>query len=95
MKKICCWILMLCVACCCSAAMAEDEWTCLNCDREVFGNFCWNCGAAKPDEEMWQCPSCGEYVQGAFCTNCTANGLNGDILTYYYIQSVYQDLDIP
>lgn len=95
MKKICCWILMLCVACCCSAAMAEDEWTCPNCDREVFGNFCWNCGAAKPDEEMWQCPSCGEYVQGAFCTNCTANGLNGDILTYYYIQSVYQDLDIP
>lgn len=94
MKRIYCWILMLCVACC-SAAMAEDEWTCTNCGCEAFGNFCWNCGEANPNDEMWQCPDCGESVQGAFCSNCAANGLNGDILTYYYIQSVYQDLDIP
>ena len=44
---------------------------------------------------MWQCPVCGEYATGSSCANCEANGLNGDMLTYYYARSVYQDLDIP
>ena len=44
---------------------------------------------------MWQCPVCGEYATGGSCANCEANGLNGDMLTYYYARSVYQDLDIP
>ena len=95
MKRFCCWILILCMVCSFSAAMAEDEWTCENCGSEALGNFCSNCGAAKPEGEMWQCPVCGEYATGSSCANCEANGLNGDMLTYYYARSVYQDLDIP
>lgn len=121
MKRFCCWVLVLCMACSFSTAMAQDTWTCTNCGSEAFGNFCsncgsarpaetWtctgcgmenqgnfcsNCGAAKSDGETWQCPVCGESVTGGFCTNCAANGLNGDRLTYYYIRSVSQDLDIP
>ena len=95
MKRFCCWILILCMVCSFSAAMAEDEWTCKNCGSEALGNFCSNCGAAKPEGEMWQCPVCGEYATGGSCANCEANGLNGDMLTYYYARSVYQDLDIP
>ena len=32
---------------------------------------------------MWQCPVCGEYATGGSCANCEANGLNGNMLTYY------------
>ena len=95
MKRFCCWILILCMACGIGAAMAEEAWTCAGCGSEAHGNFCSNCGAAKPDRQAWQCSVCGEYAYGAFCATCAANGLNGDILTFYYAHSVYQDLDIP
>ena len=31
-------------------AISDDGWTCPNCGSEVSGNFCNNCGSAKPEE---------------------------------------------
>ena len=30
------------------AALAEEKWTCPDCQAENAGNFCTNCGAARP-----------------------------------------------
>ena len=58
------------------AAIAE-EWTCLSCGSVVSGNFCNNCGTAKPSED-WICPNCGNAATGNFCSNrngaCRKNG---------------------
>ena len=51
-----------------SAAIAE-EWTCSSCGNTATGNFCSNCGAAKPSED-WTCPNCGYAAKGNFCSNC-------------------------
>lgn len=40
-------------------------------------------------------PGLRRICDSSSCANCEANGLNGDMLTYYYARSVYQDLDIP
>ena len=38
------------------------------------GNFCMNCGKAKPEgkapEAGWTCPKCGAVNQGKFCMEC-------------------------
>lgn len=49
-------------------ALAED-WTCPSCGNTTSGNFCNNCGSAKPADD-WTCPSCGNNVTGKFCNNC-------------------------
>ncbi len=50
------------------AAPAAGGWKC-DCGTEVNGNFCPNCGKAKPDG--WIC-SCGASNKGNFCANCGA-----------------------
>ena len=57
-----------------SYANESTEWTCPSCEKKVTGNFCINCGAAKPTPvpEYWDCPSCGNTVKGNFCNNCGA-----------------------
>lgn len=78
MKRFCCWILILCMVCSFSAAMAEDEWTCKNCGSEALGNFCSNCGSSRPDE-TWTCINCGRDNQGNFCSNCGAAKPEGEM----------------
>ena len=54
------------------AAPAADGWTC-NCGTVNTGNFCTNCGSAKPAPApasgAWVC-DCGAKNSGNFCTNC-------------------------
>ena len=78
MKRFCCWILILCMVCSFSAAMAEDEWTCENCGSEALGNFCSNCGSSRPDE-TWTCINCGRENQGNFCSICGAAKPEGEM----------------
>ena len=78
MKRFCCRILILCMVCSFSAAMAEDEWTCENCGSEALGNFCSNCGSSRPDE-TWTCINCGRENQGNFCSNCGAAKPEGEM----------------
>ena len=49
---------------------AEDTWICPECEAENTGNFCSNCGAAKPEDSTWSCPECGQENDGNFCSNC-------------------------
>ena len=70
MKKflcLCLALLMLGAA----PALAED-WVCPSCEHAGSGNFCSECGAAKPAEETddWTCPDCGADASGKFCQNC-------------------------
>ena len=46
-------------------------WTC-SCGAVSTGNFCQNCGLAKPEEKPvneWSC-TCGQTNSGKFCMNC-------------------------
>lgn len=61
-------------------AYADSEsWACTNCGQEGnTGNFCSNCGAARPDGP-WACANCGqEGNTGNFCSNCGAAKPNGN-----------------
>lgn len=76
MKKRISLILVLLMLLCAFGAPAEsqaDPWFCPSCgQRSNTGNFCSNCGAARPRTD-WDCPSCGqEGNTGNFCTNCGA-----------------------
>ena len=53
----------------------EDTWICPECGQTGnFGNFCFNCGVARPveeDSDEWTCPGCGqEGNYGNFCPIC-------------------------
>lgn len=50
-------------------APAATGWVCPACSTENTGNFCTNCGAAKPAAN-WVCPSCNAENTGNFCSNC-------------------------
>ena len=55
-----------------AAAKAQQEaakgvWKCA-CGTENTGNFCPNCGSAKP--MVWICGKCGTENSGKFCSNC-------------------------
>lgn len=67
MKRFLCTLLVAMLVLC-STAVAED-WICPSCGSTVSGNFCNNCGSAKPSDE-WVCPSCNNKTSGNFCNNC-------------------------
>jgi len=54
-------------------APAAGSWTCA-CGAVNTGNFCSNCGKAKPAPQaaagQWFCPQCGAPGSGNFCTRC-------------------------
>ncbi len=52
------------------AASPANGWSC-GCGNTNSGNFCTNCGAAKPADEGWKC-GCGSINKGKFCPNCGA-----------------------
>ncbi len=72
MKKIVCCILIAVLGLCCAQAEGSD-WTCASCGQTGnTGNFCFNCGAARP-AESWTCASCGKTDNtGNYCSNCGA-----------------------
>ena len=52
-----------------------EGWTCTNCGQENNGNFCTNCGTARPVEsEVPTCPNCGyapaDGIAPKFCPEC-------------------------
>ena len=53
-----------------------EEWQCEKCSFFANGNFCSNCGNAKPTSintravDIWTCMNCGESSSGNFCSNC-------------------------
>lgn len=52
-----------------AAAPVAGGWKC-DCGTENTGNFCTNCGKAKPAAPAaWKC-DCGTENTGKFCTNC-------------------------
>lgn len=59
--------------------MQAGTWKC-TCGAEAAGNFCPECGAAKPaDGGGWTC-TCGAVNKGKFCTNCGAKKPAGALL---------------
>ena len=69
MRKITALILTLVLCLGCVSALAET-WYCTECGQANSGNFCSNCGAAKPQAGPWTCPECGQENEGNFCSNC-------------------------
>lgn len=51
--------------------MAQGTWSCECGEKNLKGNFCFNCGRQKPIiVETWEC-ECGEKEnKGKFCSNC-------------------------
>ncbi|MDO4520896.1 MAG: SPFH domain-containing protein [Erysipelotrichaceae bacterium] len=52
------------------AAAPADAWVCPKCGKTSTGNFCANCGTARPVAAKWICPKCGRENDGNFCANC-------------------------
>ena len=71
MKKLLSLMLVLAMLLGTVPALAED-WICASCGSTVSGNFCNNCGAARPVDENapWTCPTCGAEATGKFCSSC-------------------------
>lgn len=60
MKKLFCFLIATALLLCASLALADD-WKCPACGNDATGNFCSNCGAAKPEEaEAAEEPSVSE-----------------------------------
>ncbi len=53
-----------------AAPLNKDAWKCPQCGTENTGNFCGNCGTAKPVSSKWICPTCGNENDGNFCGSC-------------------------
>lgn len=53
-----------------AGAAAAGGWTCSQCSTVNTGNFCSNCGNAKPAPADWACPKCQTKNTGNFCANC-------------------------
>ncbi len=51
-----------------AAPSAPQGWKC-TCGTVATGNFCPECGNAKPVQAGWRC-SCGAENKGKFCSNC-------------------------
>ena len=71
-KQIGCILLvLLLVSAACLALADGSTWKCTKCGRSGnTGNFCPNCGTAKPQDSSWVCGYCGVRNSGNFCTNC-------------------------
>lgn len=56
-----------------ACALADGGWTCTACGQtDNTGNFCANCGRARPAGD-WTCVNCGQAGNtGNFCINCGA-----------------------
>lgn len=48
---------------------ADEGWNCTCGKTGNTGNFCSECGAAKPKAQSWKC-SCGAVNMGKFCIEC-------------------------
>ena len=58
-------VIFLVLGSACASADGGD-WTCQSCGQAGnTGNFCSNCGAAKPSAD-WTCASCGQTGNTAF-----------------------------
>ena len=55
------------------ASADSGDWTCQTCGQPGnTGNFCSNCGAARPSAD-WTCQTCGQPGNtGNFCAECGA-----------------------
>lgn len=53
-----------------SEQVTQSGWTCPNCNKQVNGKFCSDCGAKKP--EKLKCPKCGVELdeKKKFCPEC-------------------------
>ena len=69
-------VLMLLLPLC--ALAGSDPWDCSACGQTGnTGNFCTNCGAARPASD-WTCANCGQAGNtGNFCSNCGAGRPDG------------------
>ncbi len=55
-----------------AAAESADSWKCAKCGAMAHGNFCPECGSAKPTADAgWTC-KCGAVNKGKFCSECGA-----------------------
>jgi len=62
------YVLCVCLMLCFSTANAEySSWLCDACNFSNNGNFCGNCGSARP---AWQCAECDNDNTTKYCTNC-------------------------
>ncbi|MGI6178091.1 MAG: SPFH domain-containing protein [Eubacterium sp.] len=52
------------------ASQASAEWVCPKCGTRNTGNFCGQCGTARPAPAEWVCPKCGARNTGNFCIQC-------------------------
>ena len=69
MKRI--TVLILVILLCVSGLAESTTWFCPNDGSENNGNFCMECGGARPTG--WTCPNCGTTGQnGNFCMECGA-----------------------
>ena len=67
MKRI--TILILVILFCLSGLAESTTWFCPNDGSENNGNFCMECGGARPTG--WTCQNCGTTGQnGNFCMEC-------------------------
>ena len=71
--------LLLALGSACASA-DSGEWTCPDCGQAGnTGNFCSNCGTARPAAD-WTCPDCGQTGNaGNFCSNCGAGRPDTDV----------------
>ena len=83
-------VIFLVLGSACASADGGD-WTCQSCGQAGnTGNFCSNCGAAKPTAD-WTCASCGQTGNtGNFCFNCGAGKPDGSAAA---IQAVNENLE--
>ncbi len=53
-----------------TAQTKGNTWTCPNCNIEVAGKFCQECGSAKPEKSF--CSNCGKEIakDSKFCPEC-------------------------
>lgn len=69
MKRI--TVLILVILFCLSGLAESATWFCPNDGSQNNGNFCMECGGARPTG--WTCPNCGTTGQnGNFCMECGA-----------------------
>ena len=97
MKKLFAFIIALMMLVPVCAVAEHSDWICPECGQAGnTGNFCYNCGTARPSAD-WTCPNCGQTGNtGNFCSNCgtgktDAGGASGE--TAAEVTAVNEDLE--